>query len=103
MGLVRKNKEREKWLDSIRGLACLTVFFAHFLVSIPSIGVNGSGTGKIGVWMFFLLSGFFVVYVEKGRFVTVGGIMQTAHLGYCRHITLCFLCVEYYPISRKRK
>ena len=71
---MNESKQRLTYLDALRGLACLTVFSAHFLVLMPSIGVNASGTGKIGVWMFFVLSGFFVVYVGKDQFLT-GGVL----------------------------
>lgn len=47
-----------KYLTSIRGLACLMVVIAHILANIPSIGINVSGCGKIGVWLFFILSAF---------------------------------------------
>lgn len=51
-------KNDTKYLTSIRGLACLMVVIAHILANIPSIGINVSGCGKIGVWLFFVLSAF---------------------------------------------
>ena len=50
---------RVKKFDSLRGLACLIVLFAHLLSSSPRYGIYASGCGKIGVWCFMLLSGFF--------------------------------------------
>lgn len=50
--------KKTNYLTSIRGIACLIVIIAHILASIPSIGVYVSGCGKIGVWLFFVLSAF---------------------------------------------
>ena len=48
--------ERTNYLTSIRGFACLIVFIAHLISTIPEIGIYVSGCGKIGVWLFFILS-----------------------------------------------
>lgn len=48
-----------KGADGVRGLACLLVLLAHapgFFV--PSLAPYFSGTGKFGVWLFFVLSAF---------------------------------------------
>lgn len=45
--------------DGIRGVAVLIVIIAHALVMfIPATRPYLSGTGKIGVWLFFVLSAF---------------------------------------------
>ncbi|WP_190316354.1 acyltransferase [Pantoea sp. M_5] len=45
--------------DGIRGLAVLVVLVAHALVMfIPATRPYLGGTGKIGVWLFFVLSAF---------------------------------------------
>jgi len=45
--------------DGIRGLACLIVLFAHSINGIYSgARVYLPGTGKVGVWLFFVLSAF---------------------------------------------
>lgn len=59
---MSNSNEREKYLDALRGIACLIVLLAHILSTIPSVGIRVSGCGKIGVWLFFVLSGFFVYY-----------------------------------------
>ena len=46
------------YLTAIRGFACLLVIIAHILSGMPYIGINVAGTGKIGVWLFFILSAF---------------------------------------------
>lgn len=45
--------------DGIRGLACLAVIVAHaFGTFFHEYGLVLGGTGKIGVWLFFVLSAF---------------------------------------------
>lgn len=51
-------KGNTNYLTAIRGFACLMVIIAHILASVPNIGINVSGCGKIGVWLFFVLSAF---------------------------------------------
>lgn len=50
-----------KCLNSLRGIACIIVFIAHWWASDPEYGIYSSGCGKIGVWCFMLLSGFFLM------------------------------------------
>lgn len=60
---------RIKWVESIRGIGCLIVLIAHIIASDPQIGIYASGCGKIGVWLFMLLSGFLLVlpYAAEDR------------------------------------
>jgi len=45
--------------EGIRGLACLLVLLAHAPgFFIPAVAAYFSGTGKFGVWLFFVLSAF---------------------------------------------
>lgn len=44
----------------MRGIACLIVLVAH-IVATSKYGIYASGSGKIGVWCFMLLSGFFLM------------------------------------------
>lgn len=45
--------------DGIRGIACLIVLMAHSTSFFhPALGPALQGTGKIGVWLFFVLSSF---------------------------------------------
>jgi len=53
------------WLDSLRGIGCFIVMIAHIVAYAPEIGVYASGCGKIGVWLFMLISGFLVLREEK--------------------------------------
>ena len=51
-------------LDGLRGLAVLTVFLSHTSLSghraLPFL--NSAGTGKMGVFLFFILSSFLLTY-----------------------------------------
>lgn len=54
-------KNRLLWLDSLKGIACLIVFFAHIIARYP-LTVNYSyGVGKIGVWLFVVSSGYLLL------------------------------------------
>ena len=55
-------KNNTNYLTSIRGLACLMVVIAHILSILPGVGKNVSGCGKIGVWLFFILSAFLLTF-----------------------------------------
>lgn len=55
--------------DGIRGFACLTVLLAHIPgFFFQSVAGYFSGTGKYGVWLFFVLSAFLLT----SRFVRSG-------------------------------
>src|SRR4051794_36474275 len=56
-----KEEQRLKQLDGLRGLAALVVVVHHFPpVDLPS-GLTGlTGLGPMGVWLFFVLSGFLI-------------------------------------------
>lgn len=43
---MTNNKQRDIWIDTLRGIAALGVMIAHLAVTFPNIGVKGSGTGK---------------------------------------------------------
>ena len=48
---------RIKWIDSLKGFACIIVMVTHIIASDPQIGMYANGCGKIGVWLFMLISG----------------------------------------------
>jgi peptidoglycan/LPS O-acetylase OafA/YrhL len=50
--------------DGIRGLACLIVLITHAfsMFFASSAGLYLAGTGKIGVWLFFVLSAFLLTH-----------------------------------------
>lgn len=68
-------KKKLRWLESMRGLACLIVLFAHILSVHPMYGRFASGCGKIGVWLFFILSGFLLQYQADTKEFTVSKIL----------------------------
>lgn len=50
-------------LDGLRGIAVLIVILSHAsLLDIHMIGIDMSGTGKAGVWLFFVLSAFLLTH-----------------------------------------
>ena len=51
--------KRMIWLDSVRGLAILIVLAVHIIQAVPKYHDAVSGCGKMGVWLLFLLTGFF--------------------------------------------
>lgn len=64
-GSVPEGKHRSKlnggrilWVDTLKGLACLTVLLAHIVARNPDYGMYANGCGKIAVCLFMLLSGF---------------------------------------------
>lgn len=61
------DQKRVGYIDSLRGIACLFVLIAH-IVSVSEVGSYVSGCGKIGVWLFMILSSFLMIYpYEKNR------------------------------------
>lgn len=70
-------KDKIKWLESLRGISCLIVLFAHILSTHPLYGIYASGCGKIGVWIFMILSGFFLLfsYATSDNFFTLKDII----------------------------
>lgn len=61
---MNNREKRVKWIDSMRGIACLLVMFAHLLATNSIYGSYANGCGKIGVWLFFLLSGYFLLQTD---------------------------------------
>ena len=59
---VSENTPKLSGADGIRGLACLIVLITHavnmFFIGTPYL----HGTGRIGVWLFFVLSAFLLTY-----------------------------------------
>lgn len=54
-------KNRLLWLDSLKGIACLIVFFAHVIARYPLTVDYSYGVGKIGVWLFVVSSGYLLL------------------------------------------
>ena len=57
MNCETERKEKTIWISSLRGLACIFVVFSHILATDARWGAYASGCGKIGVWLFMILSG----------------------------------------------
>jgi peptidoglycan/LPS O-acetylase OafA/YrhL len=54
-----------KTLDGIRGIACLLVIMAHYMIQAGVKGQYGQQTGALGVIIFFALSGFLMMHVTR--------------------------------------
>ncbi len=67
--MENRKPKRRVWLDSVRGLAILIVLTVHIIQAVPGYHDSVSGCGKIGVWLLFLLTGFFTLrpYMIKGE------------------------------------
>ncbi|WP_122605717.1 acyltransferase family protein [Pseudomonas viridiflava] len=65
-----KNTRYYEAADGIRGLACVIVLITHAIVLFfNDLAMAFSGTGKIGVWLFFVLSAFLLTAkFESGGF-----------------------------------
>jgi peptidoglycan/LPS O-acetylase OafA/YrhL len=64
------NYENAAAFDGIRGIAFLLVLFIHSIaLNIDSSGAYLQGTGKYGVWLFFVLSAFLLTknYIIPNR------------------------------------
>ncbi|MGI4794774.1 MAG: acyltransferase family protein, partial [Janthinobacterium lividum] len=59
---------RLHFLDALRGIAAMSVVFAHYIPNLPSTGFDGwlirtadlIDPGKFGVVLFFLISGYII-------------------------------------------
>ena len=56
---MKVEKQRDIWIDTLRGIAAFGVMIAHLAVTFPNIGVRGSGTGKIFVCLFMCITGYY--------------------------------------------
>lgn len=100
------NTKHLTYLDSLRGLAALTVIFSHYIVSFwyePGLP-TGYAIGELAVCLFFVLSGFVLSYrflgeqntritiieaIIKRPFRLLGVVWATIILG-----TIIFICVQ---------
>lgn len=81
--------------DGIRGLACLMVLIAHIPgFFFQSIASYFSGTGKYGVWLFFVLSAFLLTSKFKQTGFSAWAVMSYG-LGRVLRIVPVFLIVVF--------
>lgn len=80
-------------------MPALIVLLEHVLASMHFIGINALGTGKIGVYLFFVLSGFFVMlpYTDKKKFniSDVGGFFIKR---ICRIYPMFLITILFYKL-----
>lgn len=83
--------------DGIRGLAVLIVLIAHALVMfIPATRPYLGGTGKIGVWLFFVLSAFLLSnkFLKKG--ITIQSVSEYFLGRFLRILPLFLIASAFY-------
>lgn len=62
MNEKKTNANKVDSIDYIRGIACIIVLISHIISTDKRYGMYVNGCGKIGVWCFFVLSGFLSFY-----------------------------------------
>jgi peptidoglycan/LPS O-acetylase OafA/YrhL len=83
--------------DGIRGLACLIVLLLHAVVLFySSTLVYLAGCGKIGVWLFFVLSAFLLTNKFSGTGFSVGELFKYALGRFLRILPLFVISVLIY-------
>lgn len=82
--------ERLDGADGIRGLACLTVLLTHAvsMFFVTAAGRHLAGTGKIGVWLFFVLSALLLTHKFKATGFGTGRLAAYALGRFLRIIPL---------------
>ncbi len=94
------------WLEAIRGIACLTVLFAHVLSVNSRIRPYMYGVGKIGVWVFLLLSGMLLIrpYLSEKEF-KIGNLPEYYLRKILRllpiYILALLLCYEFEILNKE--
>ena len=98
---VRKNYSAEYWAcaDGIRGFACLIVLIAHavtlfFKESAPYL----AGSGKIGVWLFFVLSAFLLTRKFIHIKLSLSSLLDYIVSRFIRIIPLYIIAVLVYKL-----
>lgn len=76
-GIVNNSQNNILWLEGLRGVACIMVFFNHFAYYLPTIGIANQNIpykimpiydnfGSLGVEIFFAITGFlFLSRIKK--------------------------------------
>ncbi|HFU8412055.1 TPA: acyltransferase family protein [Escherichia coli] len=76
-GIVNNSQNNILWLEGLRGVACIMVFFNHFAYYLPTIGIVNQNIpykimpiydnfGSLGVEIFFAITGFlFLSRIKK--------------------------------------
>ena len=84
-----QSSNRILWLDTLRGLACLIVFFAHVIARFPETVDYSYGVGKIGVWFFMVSGGYLLLMSGKTEKIGIGWILRF----YVKKIVKIYPCL----------
>ncbi|HWX66811.1 MAG TPA: acyltransferase [Rhodanobacter sp.] len=87
--------------DGIRGMACLIVLLGHSMSFFhPRLTPTFAGVGKIGVWLFFVLSAFLLTNQLIRRGINSAVLKHYAISRFIRIIPLYFIaCVAYFALG----
>ena len=94
---MTNNKQRDIWIDTLRGIAALGVMIAHLAVTFPNIGVKGSGTGKLFVSLFLCITGFTEKHSIRiiSALIVVFGCMYFLPLFFLTFGTFCTTTISF--------
>lgn len=95
---ISKNMRFER-ADGIRGLACLIVLITHAVTIFFTEATKYlAGTGKIGVWLFFVLSAFLLTHKFETTGFGIGAVARYLLGRFLRIMPLFTLAVIVYRI-----
>ncbi len=104
---VTSSNEKLQTIQGLRALAALLVVFQHALLTIigsaaapesPFYGIVVS-TGDNGVFLFFAISGFIMMYTSRGKFGETGASRRFIAKRLLRIVPLYWLCMGIYALK----
>ncbi len=104
---ITSGNEKLQTIQGLRALAALLVVFQHALLTIigsaaapgsPFYGIVVS-TGDNGVFLFFAISGFIMMYTSRGKFGKPGAPRRFIAKRLLRIVPLYWLCMGIYALK----
>lgn len=98
MQIIKYTTDRHE-IDGLRGVACLIVLVFHALAQhAPQWGTYLTGTARVGVWLFFVLSAFLLTLGMLDRGFSAKSMVDYAVARFLRIIPLFVLSVLLYHL-----